>query len=151
MRTSTAAASADRLSQEICDLVTELSLVTPRGRRRPGDLKETEYLTLALLHERGTMIVGDIQRVLNVLPAQMSRIVRSLESRDRPYIACRINPTDKRKVDVLLTNDGQKIFSDYRKHRVERILDIIRELDDDDQETLATLLERIREVMRSRK
>jgi CRISPR system Cascade subunit CasE len=48
------------------------------------------------------MIVGDIQRLLGVLPAQMSRIIRSLENRDRPLIACHINPRDKRKVDVVM-------------------------------------------------
>jgi len=151
MRSTTTAAPADRLSQEICNLLTQLALVAPRGRRRPGDLKETEYLTLALLHERGTMIVGDIQRVLNVLPAQMSRIIRALENRDRPYISCRINPADKRKVDVLLTSEGERIFSAYRKNRLDRILDIIHELDEEDQEALANLLERILEVLRSRK
>ena len=54
-----------------------------RRRRRLGDLKEVEFLTLAILQANGTMIVGDIQRILGVLPAQMSRIIRSMEQRPR--------------------------------------------------------------------
>ena len=90
------------LARHVFDLITQFCLATPRNRRRAGDLKEIEFLTLTILGSHGTMIVGDIQRLLGVLPAQMSRIIRSLEDRDRPLIACRINPQDKRKIDVHL-------------------------------------------------
>src|SRR3954454_660061 len=88
------------IAHELFDVVTQICLSTLRGRRRSGDLKEVEFLSLSLLQANGTMIVGDIQRVLGILPAQMSRIIRSLENRDDPLIECRINPRDKRKIDV---------------------------------------------------
>src|SRR5262245_23702918 len=94
------------LAQGVFDLVTQFCLALPRSRRRAGDLKEVEFLTLSILHRHETLIVGEIQRLLGVLPAQMSRIIRALEMRDRPLIACRINPQDKRKIDVALTPDG---------------------------------------------
>jgi hypothetical protein len=37
------------LAQHLFDLVTHFCLVSPRGRRRGGDLKEVEFLTLSLL------------------------------------------------------------------------------------------------------
>ena len=77
----------EETARDLFEVVTQLGLTALRGRRRSGDLKEVEFLTLAILHGRGTMIVGDIQRLLGVLPAQMSRIIRSLETRDRPLIA----------------------------------------------------------------
>src|SRR5262249_23099195 len=104
----------DELAHQMLDLVTRFCLAVPRGRRRAGDLKEIEYLTLSLLHEQDTLIVGDIQRRLGVLPAQMSRIIRSLEARDKPLIACRINSQDKRKIDVMLTVEGRSAFRDYQ-------------------------------------
>ena len=64
------------LAQHLFDLVTHFCLVSPRGRRRTGDLKEVEFLTLSIMRAHGTMIVGDIQRLLGVLPAQMSRVIR---------------------------------------------------------------------------
>src|SRR5207248_7975145 len=82
----------DETAQNLFEVITQFCLTAPRGRRRLGELKEVEFLTLALLHQHETMIVGDIQRQLGVLPAQMSRIIRSLENRERPYIHCRINP-----------------------------------------------------------
>src|ERR1700730_11260891 len=102
------------ISRELFELVTHINMAALRGRRRPEDLKELEFLTLTILQEQGTMIVGDIQRLLGVLPAQMSRIIRSLENRERPLIACRINPRDKRKIDVCLTASGEKGLLDYQ-------------------------------------
>src|SRR5262249_51625995 len=81
----------EETARDLFEVVTQLGLTALRGRRRTGDLKEVEFLTLAILQEHGTMIVGDIQRLLGVLPAQMSRIIRSLENRDRPLISCQIN------------------------------------------------------------
>src|SRR5882724_12159885 len=104
----------DDIAHELFQLVTHICLSTLRGRRRSGELKEVEFLTLSLLQANSTMIVGDIQRVLGVLPAQMSRIIRSLENREDPLIECRINPRDKRKIDVCLTPHGERSLVEYQ-------------------------------------
>lgn len=131
------------LGSELFEVVTRLFLAASRGRRAANDLKETEYLTLALLADHGTMIVGDIQRVLRVMPAQMSRIIRSLEARAEPFIECRINPRDKRKIDVCLTAEGGKALADYRLARVRRIVDLLRDFPEEDRECLNRLLHRL--------
>ncbi len=127
-------------ARDLFEVVTQLGLTTLRGRRRAGDLKEAEFLALNILHERGTMIVGDIQRLLGVLPAQMSRIIRSLEDRERPLITCQINAHDKRKVDVCLTSAGEKALLDYESSRTDRILKLLRDLPEEEQEDLARLV-----------
>src|SRR3954467_7720130 len=48
----------EEIAQDLFGIITQFCLVVTRGRRRAGDLKEAEFLTLAILHERGTMIVG---------------------------------------------------------------------------------------------
>jgi DNA-binding MarR family transcriptional regulator len=131
------------LAQELFEVVTQICLSTLRGRRRLGDLKEIEFLTLAILQANGTMIVGDIQRILGVLPAQMSRVIRSLENRDRPLIQCRINPRDKRKIDVCLTTGGEKCLLEYQGVRVGRIVDRLQNLSDEDQEDLVRALHKL--------
>jgi DNA-binding MarR family transcriptional regulator len=137
----------DELAHQMLDLVTRFCLAVPRGRRRAGDLKEIEYLTLSLLHEQDTLIVGDIQRRLGVLPAQMSRIIRSLEARDKPLIACRINSQDKRKIDVMLTVEGRSAFRDYQAVRVKTIAGLLRKLEDDDREDLNRLTTRLQTML----
>src|SRR5207249_2898522 len=112
----------EETGRDLFDVITQLCLASVRGRRRAGDLKEVEFLTLSILQDHGTMIVGEIQRQLGVLPAQMSRIIRSLEARERPLISCRINPRDKRKVDVCMTAAGEKALMEYQVARISRIV-----------------------------
>jgi DNA-binding MarR family transcriptional regulator len=137
----------EETARELFDVVTQISLATLRGRRRTGDLKEAEFLTLTILQDHGTMIVGDIQRLLGVLPAQMSRIIRALEGRDRPYIACRINPRDKRKIDVCMTEAGERALQDYQATRVDRIVGILRDLPEDEQEEFNRIVDRLRALL----
>jgi DNA-binding MarR family transcriptional regulator len=135
------------LAQGLFDAITQFCLAVPRGRRRSGDLKEVEFLTLAILLHRDSMIVGDIQRLLGVLPAQMSRIIRSLESRDRPLITCRINPHDKRKIDVTLTPVGMKACQEYQSERVRGLTNLLSKLPDDDLEDVQRVLERLQDLI----
>jgi DNA-binding MarR family transcriptional regulator len=137
---------ADELARQLFSVATHFCLALPRGRRRSGDLKDVEFLTLTLLSGHGTMIVGDIQRQLGVLPAQMSRVIRSLEARDRPLIACRINPHDKRKIDVGLTAAGEKALADYREARVRAIAELLGRLPEDDLDDVHGLLDKLRQL-----
>lgn len=143
------ALSVEEIAQELFDVLGTLGLGGGPHRRRPGDLKEIEYLTLAILQARGTMIVGDIQRLLGVLPAQMSRIIRALEDRPDPLIGCHINPRDKRKVDVQLTAGGEKALQDYQAARVGRIAIALKGLPEDSLEDINRLLDRLRVQLRA--
>jgi DNA-binding MarR family transcriptional regulator len=143
MLASGAGVRHEELAHQLFSVVTQFCLALPRGRRRAGDLKEVEFLTLAILHSHGTMIVGDIQRLLGVLPAQMSRIIRSLEGRDRPLIACRINPQDKRKIDVCLTGPGEKALLEYQGVRVRGITEVLRRLPEEDLDAIHGLLDKL--------
>jgi DNA-binding MarR family transcriptional regulator len=133
----------DDLAQELFQVVTQICLSTLRGRRRSGDLKEVEFLTLSLLQGQGIMIVGDIQRILGILPAQMSRVIRALENRDRPLIQCRINARDKRKIDVELTGHGEKALLDYQGKRIGRIVERLGRLGDEDQDDMIRALNKL--------
>ena len=135
------------LAQGVFDVVTRFCLAVPRGRRKAGELKEVEFLTLSLLRQHEPMIVGDIQRQLGVLPAQMSRIIRSLESRERPFIACRINPHDKRKIDVVLTPAGVDAFQSYQSARIGGITRLISKLPEDDLDELHRLVDKLHDLL----
>src|SRR5437588_5891881 len=140
----------EELAHHLFDVVTRFCLAVPRGRRRTGDLKEIEFLALSLLHQREKLIVGDIQRQLGVLPAQMSRIIRALENRERPLIACRINPQDKRKIDVALTPAGVAAFQEYQASRVRTIAALLARLDPDDLDDLQRLLAKLHDTLDGR-
>jgi DNA-binding MarR family transcriptional regulator len=136
----------EELAHHLFDVVTRFCLAVPRGRRRGGELKEIEFLTLSILHQREKLIVGDIQRQLGVLPAQMSRIIRSLEARERPLIVCCINPQDKRKIDVALTSAGLAAFQEYQATRVRTIAHLLSRLEPEDRDDLEHLLIKLQEA-----
>jgi DNA-binding MarR family transcriptional regulator len=136
----------DEVAHGLFGLITQIGLAGSRGRRRPSGLKEVEFLTLAILHQHPTRIVGDLQRVLGVLPAQMSRIIRSLEDREQPLIACRINSHDKRKIDVCLTPAGERAFLDYRAEHVQALTQLLRHLSDEERDDLVRLLDKLQGV-----
>jgi len=137
----------DELAQDLFEVVTQVSLSAYRGRRRGVDLKEVEYLTLITLQAHGTMIVGNIQRLLGVLPAQMSRIIRALENRNHPLITCSINTRDKRKIDVSLTPFGEQALFDYQSSRVRQIANCLQELSEEDQDDLSRLLHKLQALL----
>jgi MarR family transcriptional repressor of emrRAB len=134
----------DELAYRSFQLFTRMMLGLPRHRRRQhGDLKEMEFLTLAILQQHQSMIVGDIQRILGILPAQMSRIIRALEQKQTPLVACGINPHDKRKVDVHLTPAGEQLLAEYVAPRVRAISAMLADLSEEERETLGHLLDRL--------
>ena len=137
----------EELARNLCDVITHLCLAAPRGRRRAGDLKEAEFLTLSVLHRQRTLIVGDIQRMLGVLPAQMSRVIRSLEDRERPLITCRINPHDKRKIDVALTPEGINAFQEYQSARIGSICTLLGKLGEEDLDDLQGLMGKLHDAV----
>jgi DNA-binding MarR family transcriptional regulator len=143
MVVSHAGARLEELAQNLFALITRFSLVVPRMRRRASNLKEVEYLTLAILQQHESRIVGDLQRLLGVLPAQMSRIIRSLEGRVPPLITCRINPQDKRKIDVCLTAAGEDALLDYQAQHLRTLAELLRTLSEDEQEELVHLLDKL--------
>jgi DNA-binding MarR family transcriptional regulator len=78
--------------------------------------------------------VGDLQRGIHVVPAQMSRLIRSLENDfDSPLIRCELNREDKRKIDVHITEAGRTAYLDFVKSRISRTLDILRQLPEKDR------------------
>ena len=141
----------EEIAQDLFGVMTQFSLSTQAHQRRGVELKELEFLTLSVLHTHSRMIVGDIQRVLGVLPAQMSRIIRSLENRPSPLIECQINPQDKRKVDVRLSAAGARALLEFREVRVQKLVALLKNGSDEDHEDLARLVVKLQELIGSGK
>jgi DNA-binding MarR family transcriptional regulator len=117
----------------------------------PHDLTEPEFVALDTLIKEGTCTVGQLQKVLDVQPAQMSRIIRSLESKGAaPLVQCQLNPKDKRRIDVTITRLGQRAHQEYRSRRLQANKDLMKDLRDDEKAEVAKLLRRFDEIMSAR-
>lgn len=133
------------MAGEIFEL-TQLSTAL-RMRRSAGadELSETEFVTLDILSRAQTLTIGEIQKQVGVVPAQMSRIIRALEeNRGKGYVRCEINPQDRRRVNVSLTQAGTEACDHYREARLASVLAILAELSAEDRGHFMRILRLIR-------
>ena len=77
-------------------------------------------------------------------------IIRSLENREQPYIGCRINPQDKRKINVSPYLRRREALLDYQTMRIRGIAEILHNLAEEDQDALNQLLYKLRFVLERR-
>jgi DNA-binding MarR family transcriptional regulator len=141
----------EELAREVWE-ITRITWSSAQRTKPEGqyDLSETEFLTLDALEHNTCMTVGEIQRHVKVLPAQMSRIIKSLETTyDRPLITCSINQGDKRKVDVHLSDAGRQAVGAFRRGQVELNLGALKGLPPQDADELLRIVRLIRKAMES--
>ena len=142
--------SLGQMAEEIFSLTIMSWRQRLASKQQQDELSESQFLTLDTLIRvagGGPLNVGEIQRTISVLPAQMSRIIRSLESGfDKPLIHCELNQTDKRKINVALTAEGKRVYNDFRTARLAKTLDILQYLSDADRQEFVRICRHIREL-----
>ncbi len=146
---SPANSSLDQMAEEIFSL-TVMSWRERLGSRASStaELSESQYLAIdTLVRANGPLTVGQIQRAIGVLPAQMSRIMRSLETTfAKPLVRCELNQSDKRKIDVRLTTEGARIYEAFRHSRLAKTVDILTKLTEKDRLEFVRICRHIREL-----
>jgi len=147
MKTKASRQQLEDMAAEIFELGSLSTLARTRARTG-GDamqLTETEFLALDSLVKQGPLSVGQIQKKVGVLPAQMSRIIRSLETKgDKPFVECSINPQDRRKIDVVLTDAGWASYEAYKTARLALTMQILADLGPEDRDEFIRILRTIR-------
>ena len=134
----------DKMAAEIFELYQLIAAARSRRPSGPDDLSETEFLTLDLLFKEDPLTIGEIQKKVGVLPAQMSRIVRALEETGgRGYVECGINPKDRRRIDVSLTAAGKAAYEKYRATRLGSMHEVLSVLEPDDRMHFMRILRQI--------
>ncbi|MFQ5494010.1 MAG: MarR family winged helix-turn-helix transcriptional regulator [Phycisphaerae bacterium] len=141
----------EKMAGEIFELYRLIAIARSRRPSGHDDLSETEFLALDILYHEQPLTIGDIQKHIGVLPAQMSRIVRALEEQGgRGYVACGINPHDRRRVDVSLTPAGKKAYENYRVVRLGSMHEILSVLSPDDRLHFMRILRQIQVAFAAR-
>jgi DNA-binding MarR family transcriptional regulator len=143
-----AASSLDQMAEEIFSL-TVMSWRERLAARDGTELSETQYLAIeSLANSQQPLTVGEIQRAIGVLPAQMSRIILSLEQGfDKPLIRRELNQHDKRKIDVHLLPEGREMHQEFRRSRLSKTVEILKNLSDKDRQEFVRICRRIRELV----
>jgi DNA-binding MarR family transcriptional regulator len=138
--------SIDQMAEEVFALTVLSWRQRLASKQQQAELSESQFLTMdTLIHNPEVLTVGEIQRGISVLPAQMSRIIRSLETGfEKPLIRCELNQEDKRKINVSLTSEGRRIFNDFRTARLAKTVDILKHLSENDRLDFVRICRQIR-------
>ncbi len=144
--------SLSAMATEIFDLYRLIAAARSRRPTGPDDLSETEFITLDLLAKAESLTIGEVQKCIGVVPAQMSRIVRSLEEHGgRGFVGCKINPSDRRRVDVSLTESGREAHEKFVNARLGSMHDILTVLSPDDREHFMRIMRILKDAFQQKR
>lgn len=140
------------LSLQIFDLTKRVWLQAAQEKLDEAyDLSESEFLALDALEDVDSLTVGELREKVDVLPAQMSRIIKALEERyDEKLVVCSINAEDKRKIDVAVTTDGRRAVDAYRRAKINSIYRALQVLSDGDLGDLGRVMDRLQIALEGR-
>ncbi len=141
-----------RMAADIFELMKLAFTARARARAdRPEELSEAEFLSLDALSRGGSPSVGDIQKQVGVLPAQMSRIIRALENKPSgAFVKCSINPGDRRKIDVQVTAKGKRAHTNDEAVRLKFAKEVICCLPVGDRELFMQYMSTIHQAIAKR-
>jgi len=135
----------DKMAEEIFVLFKIVAFARSQRQATSGDLSETEFLALDVLARSGPMTIGEVQKQIGIVPTQMSRVVRALEIEGgRGFVECRINPQDRRRIDLSLTEAGQEAHDAFRHSRLSSFYTVLEALDPEDRPHFMRMLQQIR-------
>lgn len=72
----------------------------------------------------------------------MSSLIRNLE--DEGLVERRLDPVDRRRFNISLTEDGRSVVTDHARHHLAIVGSCFNDLTLDEQETLSKLLRKVR-------
>lgn len=109
--------------------------------RQTAEITESEFLALDYLTGVGTATVGETQQHIKVVPAQMSRMLRRLESAG--FSTSDINREDRRKVDITTTESGRAVHAKYRRAKLAPIIAALERLTSDERAAFMQLVNKM--------
>lgn len=106
------------------------------------ELTFSQYITLKKLSD-GSAGVTDLARAAELNPGAMTRLLDRLEARG--YVARVADPSDRRALNILLTDAGVAIWQDINKCGQRVREQALGGMSDDERNTLMRLLEQVRD------
>lgn len=111
------------------------------GLMNDDSFKSSEFTILLSIAENPNVRQGKLADVLQIKWSNMTKMVRSLESRG--LVDRVIPPDDRRSVRLVLTDEGRTILETGRLRMIEADRQALGMLDDDDYHQLLVLLRKV--------
>ncbi|MCL1948676.1 MAG: MarR family transcriptional regulator [Turicibacter sp.] len=133
------------------DLIWKLMYLHRTGPQRLlNDYMQGEYFVLNCLQRRGCAILpGQISKEMNVTSARIAQTLNNLEKKQ--LITRQIDPQDRRKILVSLTENGRQEAEHSRQAILELFAAILSHLDEEDAREYVRLTGKLAEGIASMK
>lgn len=110
---------ASELRSALNKLIKKLRKESPTGQK----FSQTERSVMSSLHQNEVMLPSELAANEMITNQSMSQVLNNLF--DRGYIIRIQSETDKRKVNISLSDEGEAIFLQFRHERDEWLLKAI--------------------------
>ena len=105
------------------------------------NLTPAEFKCLRLFTDNNVLSIKEIIYHLEITPGRITHILTSLEAKD--YIKRRIDPTDKRNVQVFLTEKSEPFIKELNESHVKLHEDILENIEVDKRETVIDAMQEV--------
>lgn len=105
----------------------------------------SHYLTLMLLKKRGTLPMSKIRMLIGINKQNMTYITDALV--EKGFIKRVPNINDRRMINVVITDNGDKYLNKWQKNKIKEINKILSVLDTEDLRKLHISIENIKNII----
>jgi DNA-binding MarR family transcriptional regulator len=100
------------------------------------------YVLKTLMEQNGICSIGQIARLHGLTNATMTGLIKRLEAQQPPLVLREPDPTDRRSVNVILTEAGRKRFASVQESLLDYVRAIIALLNPEERQNIITYLSR---------
>ena len=110
-----------------------------RAQRAIDSMPDGQFAVMAVLRVHGSHTLTELAEHERVTAPSMNRIVNCLAADG--YVQRVADETDRRKTNILLTEQGQAVVTETVRKREQWMMDALMELTPEERETLAAAAE----------
>lgn len=143
-----------QLDQDVSQLWSLLFTIVLDGEKRMAanladhQITPPQFYVLKTLTERGGRCpIGEIAHQHHLTNATMTGLVKRLEAMQPPLVTREQRETDRRSVDVILTEEGKQRFQDVQTDLLQQIRTLFSLLSAEERQSLVGYLTRYLEFV----
>ena len=126
----------EKLNDAVDDLASGLGVLVRRMRRASSshELSITQRAVMGRLARQGPMTISDLARAEGMKPQSMGATVTNLE--ESGLVGRAAHPTDGRQTNILLTEQGMKVYEHMHRARRTWLMEAVADLSEPEREVL---------------
>ncbi len=122
-------------------VITEICQRNTRHQISDPPISRNQFYILNILAKNGEFPIGELARILDISTAAASKNIDRLVKMG--FVSRRTNQSDRRSMEIELTDDGRKIVDDFEQVTRKKQRPMMENFTDQEKRTLLDYLRRI--------